>query len=451
MQPYKADTAERYSIWEAHKHRCLWCREIVEFANLHIDHLIPQSALNRLAEIITRYNLAKDFEINDFRNVGPACAKCNLRKLEEEFEPSQELILLFRSVEKLVPEAIRVLKRLEVDDYKAKLTVLTELGSKSGQVSPEFLKELLASAEKFYQTAPDKVTEAVPLTKDVWLIRSPDKIQLYFHSLNINSNDVFSYDSPEFKAVEDGKPWLLVMHADLVIKQEYSDEYLNKVRAIVPAAAEFVRSKITPDKYYACSLHPTHLMCRILQAEGIHVVTFIGSCTIDIRNGSKYPLVPMQTLTKDLVEQLEKCYFWLRVPPFKVVDLLSWQQYSSLTPFDKRAIGGPIWAEEVQEVEPLVEHLASDRAKQQFEGEFHTPMTIEELDKRHYPGAWLNCMRRFGIFKVSPKPIATLVYAPCKIVAPDGPVAEWLEPVVGGQSPKEIIAEWMEKHSPNFR
>jgi hypothetical protein len=124
MHSYTSTVNERYSIWIAHNRRCFWCRSIVEFQNIHIDHLIPRAASSRLAELISKYSLPADFQIDGFRNVAPACHQCNLGKGSIVFEPSPILLVQFDTLARLESKAVDKLRQIETANARTELVVL---------------------------------------------------------------------------------------------------------------------------------------------------------------------------------------------------------------------------------------------------------------------------------------------------------------------------------------
>ena len=142
MTPYTSDTSERYSIWQAHGNRCFWCREIVAFANVHIDHLIPRAAADQLGDLIQEYSLPADLQIEDFRNIAPACARCNSDKADLVFKSSPKLLVQFHRVANLEPRVLKILNEIRKGQLKAKLIVLLHEEAKKGKLVHEIWTEL---------------------------------------------------------------------------------------------------------------------------------------------------------------------------------------------------------------------------------------------------------------------------------------------------------------------
>jgi hypothetical protein len=84
-------------LWKAHRKRCFYCEKPVTFIDFEIDHLIPESLLEKpkeLKEIRTKYGLNDSFEIKGNYNLAPSCGSCNRKKADKLLPIGQVAILL---------------------------------------------------------------------------------------------------------------------------------------------------------------------------------------------------------------------------------------------------------------------------------------------------------------------------------------------------------------------
>lgn len=79
----------RYALWSAHNRRCSYCREPLIFAELWVDHVLPEFLLDdpeRLDTVLEEFDLNSDFDLHDYGNWLPAHSRCNLQKGKSIFE-----------------------------------------------------------------------------------------------------------------------------------------------------------------------------------------------------------------------------------------------------------------------------------------------------------------------------------------------------------------------------
>lgn len=114
MSKTSFDTPTRAGIWKAHKTKCFYCYEDLEFKDLHIDHIIPESISGlKIKELILEYGLNESFTINGFENLVPTHRICNQRKTDDVFTKASTLYYLELAAKKVdsVKTEIEKLKR----------------------------------------------------------------------------------------------------------------------------------------------------------------------------------------------------------------------------------------------------------------------------------------------------------------------------------------------------
>ena len=79
----------RYALWAAHNRRCSYCREPLAFAELWVDHVLPEFLLDepeRLDSVLEEFDVSSDFDLHGYSNWLPAHYRCNLQKGKSVFE-----------------------------------------------------------------------------------------------------------------------------------------------------------------------------------------------------------------------------------------------------------------------------------------------------------------------------------------------------------------------------
>lgn len=138
---------ERVAIWTAHSKRCAYCGEPLRYADLEIDHILPQSLTRtpgKLNKLISERALATDFSVAALGNLLPAHRICNSKKRDRVFNESNARFFLeiadqkLRSVEDLI-------RKLELEASRDKLLALVRSALQSGNTD---LYEILDTASK---------------------------------------------------------------------------------------------------------------------------------------------------------------------------------------------------------------------------------------------------------------------------------------------------------------
>jgi hypothetical protein len=69
---------ERFTLFLAWPHRCVWCTKPITFATFEVEHLIPRSLSGTdRAEALALHGLTSDFDLESLENLAPACRECN--------------------------------------------------------------------------------------------------------------------------------------------------------------------------------------------------------------------------------------------------------------------------------------------------------------------------------------------------------------------------------------
>jgi hypothetical protein len=137
-------TSKRAAIWQAHDHRCIYCTELVAFADLDIDHIIPEHLKEKpeqLSVLLKDYELG-NFDIDGLMNLVPSHRHCNLQKRGQILSKSRALHFL-SIAESRYDKACKIEFELKEQAKKDKFTVLLQVALDEGRISSEQLASLI--------------------------------------------------------------------------------------------------------------------------------------------------------------------------------------------------------------------------------------------------------------------------------------------------------------------
>ncbi|MHC0443092.1 HNH endonuclease [Flavobacterium sp. 3-210] len=142
------DNVTRSAIWIVHKNLCFYCSQNLDWGDLEIDHIIPESLKNKPEEFEKVRNdlgLDYDFNLNGLYNLVPSHSKCNLRKSNDIFTKNSILyyISLASAAEVKVKTEIEKLKK-----KKNKGLIISKLQAalSANIINAEELKNILRDA-----------------------------------------------------------------------------------------------------------------------------------------------------------------------------------------------------------------------------------------------------------------------------------------------------------------
>lgn len=107
----------RYALWQAYKRKCAVCGEPIEYTDLHVDHILAESLEKdptELSEVLKRYKLTNNFDINSLYNLRPACSYCNIQKSNHE-SPEEITYRLLRKAKNKIKDIERGIKQFKED------------------------------------------------------------------------------------------------------------------------------------------------------------------------------------------------------------------------------------------------------------------------------------------------------------------------------------------------
>jgi hypothetical protein len=261
-----------------------------------------------------------------------------------------------------------------------------------------------------------------------------EALEELFTSLGIDFHDAGFYDLPSFLAVEKKNAAFLENYAEYVDRQQYPTEYLDKVRRVVPAMAQFVYHHLREEGRLGACIDVSGMVTRMLDREGIWSYAVGGGATIEFPSSSG--IVPSHFGFIGGQSRIAG-HMWVRVPPFAVLDITLPAQ-----PWDRARLpffNSFVMSEVSRATAPTVEQLVDMNAIEQWilsNGRSPTTRDIFRLVPRLGP-----FMERFPTFSVRADPI-TVSYAPTKIGGTIKPLEGMTEPHLNGYSPLELYQEF---------
>jgi hypothetical protein len=139
-------TSRRAAIWRAHEQRCIYCTELVAFADLDIDHIIPARLKDRpeeLSSILKDYGLQPDLDVDSMLNLVPSHRHCNLQK-KGLVLPKNRALHFLSIAESRYDKACEIEAEIKTQEIRDRLTVLLEVALEEGRISREEISELIA-------------------------------------------------------------------------------------------------------------------------------------------------------------------------------------------------------------------------------------------------------------------------------------------------------------------
>jgi 5-methylcytosine-specific restriction endonuclease McrA len=148
VSKYRFSSEQKFALWRVYNHKCSYCAEPIRLLDVTVDHILPEYLAenpDELRRLITRFNLGKDFSINDYCNWAIACPSCNNKKSTSIFETAPYYISLARrNASKAREQEQRAIKNKEFD----KALAIVVRGVKQGLVSSSQSVEILENIKQ---------------------------------------------------------------------------------------------------------------------------------------------------------------------------------------------------------------------------------------------------------------------------------------------------------------
>ena len=141
MSEYKFSEAQKVSIWRADAERCFYCRIPVAYADLHVDHIVPEKVpTGKWAEL--QPLLGPQFDINSIANWVTCHQGCNIRKSVYVFETRTTLFYV-EMARKRAPTVQKILDEFEVEKENGNLLSRLKVRLENGYLSEAAILALL--------------------------------------------------------------------------------------------------------------------------------------------------------------------------------------------------------------------------------------------------------------------------------------------------------------------
>jgi 5-methylcytosine-specific restriction endonuclease McrA len=144
------DNITRTAIWRAYKNICFYCSQTLDWGDLHIDHIIPESLLQKNEEfekIKQDLELDDNFNLNELYNLVPSHSKCNHRKSDDIF--SKTTTLFYLSITNKSESKIKIeIEKLKRNKNKGLILSKLQSALSENTIDTKDLKKILIEAEK---------------------------------------------------------------------------------------------------------------------------------------------------------------------------------------------------------------------------------------------------------------------------------------------------------------
>lgn len=140
MRKYRFKPEQRLAIWRVYDKKCFYCKEPIGFQELTVDHVLPESLLDKpdeLMALIKQYGLGDDFSINDYCNWVPAHNHCNREKGTTIYDASPAMIKTLAIVRKKADLARAEEEKITREQRTGDLLGKLEVAYRKGIISKE--------------------------------------------------------------------------------------------------------------------------------------------------------------------------------------------------------------------------------------------------------------------------------------------------------------------------
>lgn len=181
---YQFSAEQREALWLAWDKKCFYCRQLLKFKQMTIDHVVPEwleyhpEEYNKFLQECPVTTIFPNFEINDYCNWVPAHgAGCNFDKGEDIFPP-EFIILCLHRIKKNLPKVIEELEKLKISKKTSRTLADLETHIEKGIVSE---KEAIDSSTKKLSEI-----EIIDMVQDLSFERHMDEPVVVNFGLSLN-------------------------------------------------------------------------------------------------------------------------------------------------------------------------------------------------------------------------------------------------------------------------
>lgn len=161
------DLITRTALWRATGSTCFYCRELLSFRQLDVDHIIPKDiGPAEFQKLTALLGLDATFTIDCLRNLVPSHHDCNMRKSDTRFSESSLRFYLetwSRKQPAIDREIASLRQRASIDEHLTPLGALIERGVLS---SDEVTKFFAANAQPVRASPSEPIVVAFGINFD---------------------------------------------------------------------------------------------------------------------------------------------------------------------------------------------------------------------------------------------------------------------------------------------
>ncbi|ELR64622.1 hypothetical protein C942_02315 [Photobacterium marinum] len=155
----------RAGIHKVFNEKCFYCNEPINYSELEIDHVIPESLLSddkKKEKALRKYALESDFEILSYKNLVASCGDCNNKKRDLLLHTGFVAIAL-AVIESKLPKLKEYLTSKKKDKTLASLLKSMATSLENGAFTQEELIASLSNIFEFPNSHPSLVNSLKPV------------------------------------------------------------------------------------------------------------------------------------------------------------------------------------------------------------------------------------------------------------------------------------------------
>lgn len=168
MSKTKFEYDKRAAIWRAHSCKCSYCNRVIAWADLHIDHIIPEGMrISDYKALKERLHIPDNFNINGFENLLPAHNSCNLQKSGTPFDDNVTMFYL-QMTQRKIKKCELEYRKYQNSRIKNKTLCNLDCLIQNGEISEKELETRFIELKKRnWAKLPIKVNVPIDFANDV--------------------------------------------------------------------------------------------------------------------------------------------------------------------------------------------------------------------------------------------------------------------------------------------
>lgn len=282
-------TSRRAAVWRAHECRCVYCAELIAFADLDLDHIVPFRLMDRpdeLVKLLDEYGLSKDFDLDSTLNLVPSHRHCNFQKKGLVLPKNRALHFLSIAQDRY-DKAGKIELELKEQALKDRVTVMLQVALDEKRISIQELSSLLSG----YANSRDfEVLTALPFVDS--------ELKGFLSSTDVDS----LYDRRIL-------PRRYGLDELIMVRETSNGEEMTKVwscREWAEAVREGYYARTTYDIREETLFKRVYTLVVALAQARVPKYRFISDSRVSIANFDLLPVTLLPALSTDGVEELHR-------------------------------------------------------------------------------------------------------------------------------------------------